>query len=129
MSNSPGLDLESINFPADAGIYTLPPEECAEKIRREIAPSGVNHMICALTDRTLVKAFTGRDLPEAADVNAQLPTRWILGPVQVSGPPTRPAYAPRVRASAPAKIIADISPVGPLGPIRPHIGKLAIRHG
>ncbi|WP_246203638.1 LLM class flavin-dependent oxidoreductase [Streptomyces tailanensis] len=48
------------------------PEECAEKIRREIAPSGVNHMICALTDRALVKAFTGRDLPEAADVNTQL---------------------------------------------------------
>lgn len=48
------------------------PEECAEKIRREIAPSGVNHMICALTDRTLVKAFTGRDLAEVADVNTQL---------------------------------------------------------
>ncbi|MFI1728292.1 LLM class flavin-dependent oxidoreductase [Streptomyces acidicola] len=48
------------------------PEECRDKIQREIAPSGVNHMICALTDRTLVKAFTGRDLAEAADVNTQL---------------------------------------------------------
>ncbi|MPY48530.1 LLM class flavin-dependent oxidoreductase [Streptomyces acidicola] len=48
------------------------PEECRDKIQREIAPSGVNHMICALTDRTLVKAFTGRDLAEVADVNTQL---------------------------------------------------------
>ncbi|MEU0742622.1 LLM class flavin-dependent oxidoreductase [Streptomyces sp. NPDC006134] len=48
------------------------PEECLEKIRREIAPAGVNHVICALTDRTLVKAFTGRDLPDVADVNTQL---------------------------------------------------------
>ncbi|MBD0424507.1 LLM class flavin-dependent oxidoreductase [Streptomyces sp. TRM S81-3] len=48
------------------------PEECLEKIRREIAPSGVNHVICAITDRTLVKTFTGRDLPDVADVNTQL---------------------------------------------------------
>ncbi|MFF3484228.1 LLM class flavin-dependent oxidoreductase [Streptomyces sp. NPDC002701] len=48
------------------------PEECLEKIRREIEPSGVNHMICALTDRTLVKAFTGRELDGLADVNTQL---------------------------------------------------------
>lgn len=48
------------------------PEECLDKIRREIAPAGVNHVICALTDRTLVKAFTGRDLPDVADVDTQL---------------------------------------------------------
>ncbi|MFC3997387.1 LLM class flavin-dependent oxidoreductase [Nocardiopsis sediminis] len=48
------------------------PEECLDKIRSEIAPSGVNHMICAITDRTLVRAFTGRDLAEAADVDTQL---------------------------------------------------------
>ena len=48
------------------------PEECAEKIRRDIAPSGVNHMICAITDRDLVRTFTGRDLEGAADVNTQL---------------------------------------------------------
>ncbi|MEV0634533.1 LLM class flavin-dependent oxidoreductase [Streptomyces sp. NPDC050619] len=48
------------------------PQECLDKIEREIAPSGVNHMICALTDRTLVKAFTGRDLEDVADVNTQL---------------------------------------------------------
>ncbi|GAB2817238.1 LLM class flavin-dependent oxidoreductase [Streptomyces daliensis] len=48
------------------------PEECAEKIRDEIAPSGVNHMICALTDSGLVKAFTGRELDGVADVDTQL---------------------------------------------------------
>jgi 5,10-methylenetetrahydromethanopterin reductase len=48
------------------------PEECLEKIQREIVPSGVNHMICAVTDRSLVKTFTGRDLEGMADVNTQL---------------------------------------------------------
>ncbi|WP_424213764.1 LLM class flavin-dependent oxidoreductase [Streptomyces sp. BI20] len=48
------------------------PEECAEKIAREIAPAGVNHMICALTDRTLVHAFTGRVLDGVADIPTQL---------------------------------------------------------
>ncbi|CAL9597850.1 Phthiodiolone_phenolphthiodiolone dimycocerosates ketoreductase [Streptomyces sp. enrichment culture] len=48
------------------------PEECLEKIRREMAPAGVNHVICAITDRTLVKTLTGRDLPDVADVNTQL---------------------------------------------------------
>ncbi len=48
------------------------PEECLEKTRREIGPSGVNQMICAVTDRALVRAFTGRDLPGAVDVDTQL---------------------------------------------------------
>ncbi|MEU3250780.1 LLM class flavin-dependent oxidoreductase [Streptomyces sp. NPDC006997] len=48
------------------------PEECRDKIRREIEPTGVNHVICALTDRALVRAFTGRDLPGVADVDTQL---------------------------------------------------------
>ncbi|WP_016907738.1 LLM class flavin-dependent oxidoreductase [Streptomyces xiaopingdaonensis] len=48
------------------------PEECRRKIAREIAPTGVNHVICAVTDRTLVRTFTGRDLPGVADVDTQL---------------------------------------------------------
>ncbi|MER7485891.1 LLM class flavin-dependent oxidoreductase [Streptomyces sp. NPDC126497] len=48
------------------------PTECAEKIRTQIAPSGVNHVICALTDRRLVRAFTGRDLEGVADADDQL---------------------------------------------------------
>lgn len=48
------------------------PEECAAKIRDEIAPSGVNHMILAITDRSLVKAFTGMDIEGVADTDTQL---------------------------------------------------------
>nr|WP_206314331.1 LLM class flavin-dependent oxidoreductase [Streptomyces coryli] len=48
------------------------PEECLEKIQRDIAPSGVNHIISAITDRSLVKAFTGRDLDGVAGADTQL---------------------------------------------------------
>ncbi|MFC5819086.1 LLM class flavin-dependent oxidoreductase [Nonomuraea harbinensis] len=48
------------------------PEECVAKIKREIEPAGVNHMILAITDATLVKQFMGRELPEVADVDTQL---------------------------------------------------------
>ncbi|MFD8939516.1 LLM class flavin-dependent oxidoreductase [Streptomyces sp. NPDC059578] len=48
------------------------PEECVAKIATEIAPAGVNHMICAVTDRALVRAFTGRDLPQVPGAREQL---------------------------------------------------------
>ncbi|NUT41366.1 MAG: LLM class flavin-dependent oxidoreductase [Thermoactinospora sp.] len=48
------------------------PAECVEKIKREIEPAGVNHMILAITDATLVKQFMGRDLPQVAPVETQL---------------------------------------------------------
>ena len=48
------------------------PEECIAKIKREIEPSGVNHMILAITDATLVKQFMGRDIAHVADVDTQL---------------------------------------------------------
>ncbi|MGY1439050.1 LLM class flavin-dependent oxidoreductase [Streptomyces reniochalinae] len=48
------------------------PQECAARIRDEIAPAGVNHVICAVTDRALVRAFTGRDLEGVADAATQL---------------------------------------------------------
>lgn len=66
-----GIELTSPEV-ADRLSISGTPEECAEKIRREIAPSGVNHMICAITDRSLVQAFTGRDLEGVADVDTQL---------------------------------------------------------
>ena len=47
------------------------PEECVEKITSEIAPAGINHMILAITDASLVKAFTGLD-SEVPDASAQL---------------------------------------------------------
>lgn len=48
------------------------PEECAEKIKREIEPAGVNHMILAITDAALVKALMGREVDGVPDVDTQL---------------------------------------------------------
>ncbi|MEU3602603.1 LLM class flavin-dependent oxidoreductase [Streptomyces sp. NPDC006798] len=48
------------------------PEECVAKIRDEIAVAGVNHVVCGVTDRTLVKAFADRDLPEVPGAREQL---------------------------------------------------------
>ncbi|MEW2358400.1 LLM class flavin-dependent oxidoreductase [Spirillospora sp. NPDC029432] len=48
------------------------PDEVRAKIEREIAGTGVNHMILAITDATLVKQFTGRDVENVADVDTQL---------------------------------------------------------
>jgi 5,10-methylenetetrahydromethanopterin reductase len=48
------------------------PQECAEKIRSEIAGTGVNHLILAITDAALVKAFSGVELPGVATMREQL---------------------------------------------------------
>lgn len=48
------------------------PEECLEKIQTQIAPSGINHMILAITDAALVEALMGRKLEGVPDVSAQL---------------------------------------------------------
>lgn len=66
-----GIELTTPEL-ADRLSISGTPEECLEKIQREISPAGVNHMILAITDRGLVKAFTGRDLEGVADVNDQL---------------------------------------------------------
>jgi alkanesulfonate monooxygenase SsuD/methylene tetrahydromethanopterin reductase-like flavin-dependent oxidoreductase (luciferase family) len=47
------------------------PEECVARIRQDIAPTGVNHMILAITDPALVKTFTGKDV-DVPDVKGQL---------------------------------------------------------
>ena len=39
---------------------------------KEIEATGVNHMILAITDATLVKTFMGRDIEGVADVDTQL---------------------------------------------------------
>jgi alkanesulfonate monooxygenase SsuD/methylene tetrahydromethanopterin reductase-like flavin-dependent oxidoreductase (luciferase family) len=66
-----GIELTTPSLAERLSVSGIP-EECAEKLRGEIAGAGVNHMTCALTDRTLVRAFTGRDLEGVADVNTQL---------------------------------------------------------
>lgn len=48
------------------------PQECVAKISAEIAPTGVNHLILAITDAALVKAFSGMDLPGVATMREQL---------------------------------------------------------
>ncbi|MFI0451149.1 LLM class flavin-dependent oxidoreductase [Actinomadura sp. 6N118] len=48
------------------------PAEVTAKIKREIEPAGVNHMILAITDSALVKSFTGREVAGVADVDTQL---------------------------------------------------------
>ena len=47
------------------------PEEVTAKIK-EIEPTGVNHLIAAITDASIVKTFTGRELPGVATVEEQL---------------------------------------------------------
>jgi 5,10-methylenetetrahydromethanopterin reductase len=48
------------------------PEEVVEKIRTDIQPAGINHMILALSDAGLVKLFSGEDVPGVPDINGQL---------------------------------------------------------
>ena len=48
------------------------PEECVEKIKNDIQPAGVNHMILALSDPHLVKAFSGQDVANVPDIQGQL---------------------------------------------------------
>ena len=48
------------------------PEEVVERLQRDILSTGVNHIVSALVDPYLVKAFTGVDIPNAVDTHAQL---------------------------------------------------------
>lgn len=48
------------------------PEEVVERLQRDIISTGVNHVIGAVVDPYLVKAFTGIDIPNAIDTHAQL---------------------------------------------------------
>jgi len=47
------------------------PEECVAAIKKDIEPTGVNHMILAVTDPKLVKTFTGKEV-DVPDVRGQL---------------------------------------------------------
>ena len=48
------------------------PEEVVEKIKTDLEPTGVNHMILALSDPALVKLFSGEDVPNVPDIRGQL---------------------------------------------------------
>jgi 5,10-methylenetetrahydromethanopterin reductase len=48
------------------------PEECAEKIKREIEPTGINHIILALADAPLVELFSGQSVEGVPPITEQL---------------------------------------------------------
>ena len=48
------------------------PEECVEKIKTDIEPAGVNHMILCLTDAHLVEFFSGQKVDGVPDIQGQL---------------------------------------------------------
>jgi 5,10-methylenetetrahydromethanopterin reductase len=48
------------------------PEECAEQIRRDIQPAGINHVILALADAPLVQFFSGQALEGVPPITEQL---------------------------------------------------------
>jgi len=55
------------------------PAECLAKLRTQIVPAGVNHLIFAITDAALVKAFSGVELDGVASMAEQL--RLIHGEI------------------------------------------------
>jgi 5,10-methylenetetrahydromethanopterin reductase len=57
---------------ADTLSLSGSPDEVTQKIKDDIGGAGVNHMILAITDPGLVKAFTGRDIEGVPDVVGQL---------------------------------------------------------
>src|ERR671910_1632001 len=65
-----GVELTTPEI-ADKLSFSGTPEEVTAKIKA-IEPAGVNHIIAAITDASLVKAFTGRELPGVASVDEQL---------------------------------------------------------
>ena len=48
------------------------PEEVVEKIKTDIEPAGVNHMILALSDSHLVEFFAGEAVENVPDIQSQL---------------------------------------------------------
>ena len=56
----------------DALSVSGTPEECVEKLKTNIIPTGINHVIASVTDPFLVKHFTGKELEGVPDVKGQL---------------------------------------------------------
>ncbi|RFU22048.1 LLM class flavin-dependent oxidoreductase [Geodermatophilus marinus] len=65
-----GIELTTPEI-AEKLSFSGTPEEVTAKIK-EIQPTGVNHLVAAITDASLVKAFTGRELAGVATVEEQL---------------------------------------------------------
>jgi 5,10-methylenetetrahydromethanopterin reductase len=65
-----GIELTTREL-TDKLSFAGTPEEVTAKIKL-IEPAGVNHVIAAINDASIVKAFTGRELPGVATVEEQL---------------------------------------------------------
>jgi len=65
------LDLTSPELGEKLSIAGTP-EECVAKVQRDILPTGINHVIAAIVDPYLVKAFTGREIANCPDTPGQL---------------------------------------------------------
>jgi len=65
------VELTSLDL-AERMSFSGTPEEVVAKIKAEVQGTGVNHMICAITDASLVKAFTGQTVDGVASVEEQL---------------------------------------------------------
>jgi 5,10-methylenetetrahydromethanopterin reductase len=65
-----GIELTTPEL-TDKLSFAGTPEEVTAKIKL-IEPAGVNHVIAAINDASIVKAFTGRELPGVATVDEQL---------------------------------------------------------
>lgn len=66
-----GIELTSPGLAERLSVAGTP-EECVEKMQSQIAAAGVNHMILAITDASLVKALMGREIEGVPDVDTQL---------------------------------------------------------
>ncbi|MFQ5545353.1 MAG: LLM class flavin-dependent oxidoreductase [Acidiferrobacterales bacterium] len=47
-------------------------DECVAKLKDNILPTGINHIVAAISDPYLVKALTGRDIENCPDVIGQM---------------------------------------------------------
>ena len=65
-----GIELTTPEL-AEKLSFAGTPDEVTAKIK-EIEPTGVNHIVAAITDASIVKTFTGREIPGVATVEEQL---------------------------------------------------------
>ena len=68
---------------------TATPEEIVDRIRTDVLPSGINHVVLALTDRGLAKDWAGLDLPGLPPLDEQ---------VRLIGTRILPAITPKSKA-------------------------------
>ena len=66
-----GIELTSPEIAERLSIAGTP-EECAEKMQREITSTGINHLILAIVDKAMVKSLMGREIEGVPNVDTQL---------------------------------------------------------